>query len=81
MTQRPLNKKLWSDEYGYAGTADFIGQYTSNPDYLVGGWKAHWKKPAFVVGDWKTSRDIYDEYWLQLAAYAWAFYELTGIKS
>jgi len=73
-------QRLLSDEYGYAGTADFIGKYKSNPDWLVKGWKANWKKPAFVIGDWKTSRDIYDEYWLQLAAYAWAFYELTGIK-
>jgi len=75
-----LEQRLWSTTLGYAGTADFIGTYKSNPDFLVRGWEPKFKKGALVIGDWKTSRDIYDEYWLQLAAYCWAFYELTGIK-
>ena len=75
-----LEQRLWSTTLGYAGTADFIGTYKSCPDFMVKGWKPHWKNGALVIGDWKTSRDIYPEYWLQLAAYCWAFYELTGIK-
>lgn len=33
-----------------------------------------------MILDWKTSRGIYDEYWLQMAAYVQSFEELTGIK-
>ena len=75
---------LWSEDYGYAGTCDYIGNYKSNADWLVHeNRKApvpRFEKMSFVIGDWKTSRDIYDDYWLQLAAYVWAFYERTGIK-
>jgi hypothetical protein len=77
-------QNLWSEKFGYAGTADYFGTYKSNVKWLVHeNRKApvpRFAKGAFVVGDWKTSRDIYDDYWLQLAAYAWAFYERTGIK-
>ena len=33
-----------------------------------------------ALGDWKTSKRIYDEYWLQIAAYVMAFKELTGVN-
>jgi len=59
-----LEQHLWSDKYNYAGTADFIG-------YIDG---------KLMIGDWKTSKNIYPEYWLQLAAYAVAFEELTNKK-
>lgn len=75
-----LEQHLWSNKFHYAGTADYIGRYTTPERFLVRGHAARFKKSALVVGDWKTSRTIYPEYWLQLAAYAWAFYELTGIK-
>ena len=75
-----LEQRLWSETLGYAGTADYVGKYKSNEEFMVRGWDTKFKKGSLVIGDWKTSRDIYDEYWLQLAAYCWAFYELTGIK-
>jgi hypothetical protein len=59
-----LEQHLWSETYHYAGTCDFIG--------LLDG--------KVYILDWKTSRGIYDEYFLQMAAYVQAFYELTGIK-
>ena len=75
-----LEQHLWSNEHRYAGTADFVGQYISPDRFLVRGHQAKFKKLSFVIGDWKTSRTIYPEYWLQLSAYVHAFYELTGIK-
>jgi hypothetical protein len=45
--------KIYSREHGYAGTADFDG--------MIG-------KDRCIV-DWKTSKDIYPEYELQLTAY------------
>jgi ATP-dependent exoDNAse (exonuclease V) beta subunit len=59
-----LEQHLWSEQYHYAGTCDFIGLFDGK----------------LYILDWKTSRGIYDEYWLQMAAYVQAFYELTGLK-
>jgi len=75
-----LEQKVWSDEYGYAGTMDFIGNYKTNKEWIVQGDGSRFEKGAFIIIDYKTSRDIYEDYWLQLSAYAWAFYERTGIK-
>lgn len=75
-----LEQRLWSKIHRYAGTADFIGYYKTNEEWLVKGHKAKFLTRSFVLGDWKTSRDIYPEYWLQLAAYCIAFKELTGIE-
>lgn len=75
-----LEQHLWSNKHRYAGTADYLGNYVTPERFLVRGHKGRFPKPVFVVGDWKTSRSIYPEYWLQLAAYAHAFYELTNIK-
>lgn len=82
-----LEQTLWSNEYGYAGTADYIGYYTTPMRFLAGqridGKNVKipkFEKSSFVIGDWKTGRDIYPEYWMQLAAYAMAFKELTGIQ-
>ena len=82
-----LEQSLWSNEYGYAGTADYIGYYKSPIEYLASKIVDHkrqkipkFEKKSLVIGDWKTGKDIYQEYWLQLAAYAHAFAELTGIK-
>lgn len=58
-------KKVYSEKYGYAGTFDFIAR--------VGG--------KLVIGDLKTSSGIWDEYWLQLAAYQQALEEeFPGVK-
>ena len=74
-----LEQRLWNDEYGYAGTADFIGKYSTWKPYCVRGHDRGFKNSRVIL-DWKTSRDIYDDYWLQLAAYVYAFWKLTGIK-
>ena len=60
-----LEQHLWfklSEEYKYAGTADFIG-------YVDG---------KLMLLDWKTSKAIYPDMWLQLSAYIVAFEALTG---
>ena len=75
-----LEQRLWSETYSYAGTSDYIGNYTSCDKYRIRGHESKFLKGGYVVGDWKSSKNIYPEYWLQLAAYGWAFYELTGIK-
>jgi len=59
-----LETHLWSETYGFAGTCDFIGSCDGK----------------FVMGDWKSSKSVYPEYWLQLSAYVVAFEELTGLK-
>lgn len=73
-------QKLWSDIYGFAGTADYIGIYTSCEDFLIRGHDTKFPNKSLVIVDWKTSRSIYKEAWLQLAAYTHAFFELTGVK-
>ena len=75
-----LEQKVRSAKYGYAGTADFIGGYTSNEKYLFRGHKPKFPKGARIVGDWKTSSNLYWQNYLQLAAYLFAFKEMTGIK-
>jgi len=82
-----LEQKVWSNKYGYAGTPDYIGYYTTPEKFLVSKIIDHKRVKApkfanggYVIGDWKTAKNIYPEYWLQIAAYAMAFYELTGIK-
>jgi len=82
-----LEQSLWSNLYGYAGTADYIGYYASPEEYLRSTIVNHkrvkvlkFEKSSLVIGDWKTGKDVYPEYWLQIAAYAKAFEELTRIK-
>ena len=55
-------EKLYNRGYKYAGTVDAIAEI--NGDYCV--------------IDWKTSRAIYPEYYLQVAAYAKAVEEMKG---
>jgi len=52
-----LEHGLLNEEYGYAGTADFIGYIDD----------------VFILADWKTGKQIYEESFLQLAAYVKAF--------
>lgn len=74
-----LEQRLWSDEYGYAGTCDFIGTYTTWKPYCVRGHQRGFNDDLVII-DWKTSRSIYKDYWLQMAAYAYAFWKLTGVQ-
>jgi len=87
LNPQALEQSLWSNKYNYAGTADYIGKYTSPVEYLAAEIIDHkrvkrpkFKKSAFMIGDWKTGKDIYPSYWLQLAAYATAFKELTNLE-
>jgi predicted RecB family nuclease len=75
-----LEQRLWSNEFGFAGTADYIGKYKTVEKFLVRTQIPKFKDGAFVIGDWKTAKDFYPTYRLQLAAYAMAFKELTGIQ-
>lgn len=50
---------IYSKEYKYAGTLDFICEYEGKK------W----------LGDFKTSSGIWDEYWIQTAAYQHAYQE------
>jgi len=59
-----VEQHLWSDKYKYAGTCDCIA--------IINGKR--------VLCDWKTSKGIYPEYVLQIAAYFHAFKELTNIE-
>lgn len=52
-------KVLYSSKYNYAGTLDFIAKVDGK----------------VMIGDFKTSTGIYDEYWLQVAAYQQAYQE------
>jgi hypothetical protein len=74
-----IEQTLWSDEYKLAGTADYIGGYKTYKKYLKRGRVPKFKHESFVIGDWKTSTNIYDNYWIQLSTYVYMFEKLTGI--
>jgi len=60
-----IEQHLWvklSEDYRFAGTVDFIG-------YVDG---------KLMILDWKTSKAIYDDMWLQLSAYVFALEAQTG---
>ena len=52
-------RAIYSKKYGYAGTLDFIAKIDGK----------------IVLGDFKTSSGIWDEYFLQIAAYQQAYLE------
>jgi hypothetical protein len=54
-----MEKPVWSPTYGYIGTDDFIGRVDDE----------------LCVLDYKTGKDIYEEVFMQLAAYATAHME------
>jgi len=76
------------DTVRIAGTADYIGEYTSYDQFLptTGRGKnkkfveSKFPKGAKVVGDWKTSPGIYGDFWLQIAVYVIMYERLTGEK-
>ncbi len=59
-----LELHVKSEKYKYHGTMDTIGKFEDG---------------VLVIGDWKTSSGINDEYGVQLSAYAQAYKEETGI--
>lgn len=59
-------ESVYSLRFGYAGTLDA---------------RAKFKDGRLMTVDFKTSKRIYDEYAMQIAAYDYAVEEMTGIKS
>ncbi len=64
-------KKVYSREFGYAGTLDWLAYITSCGDYDCCPFDGE----ALVLGDFKTSNSLYDEYRMQLASYRHAIEE------
>ncbi len=56
--------KVYSRKYGFQGTLDFVGEINHTPKVL----------------DHKSSSGINEDMGMQLAAYAQAYYEMTGFK-
>jgi len=75
-----LEQKLWSNKFGYAGTADYIGTYKTIEKFLVRTQTPKFTKGGYIILDWKTAKDFYPTYRLQLAAYLVAFEELTKLQ-
>lgn len=61
-----IEMKLYSRKHRFAGTMD------------AGGSGVVWVNNRKAIVDWKTSKAIYDEHRLQLAAYNVAYEEMTG---
>jgi hypothetical protein len=57
-----LEMRLYSRRLQYAGTTDFLG-YVAD---------------VLSIADWKTSKAVYDEYRIQVAAYREAYNEMVG---
>jgi hypothetical protein len=70
---KPLSseRKLYSRKYSYAGTMDWDGMVTGCGDPKCCGFSGE----ARVLGDFKSSNGLYDEYRMQLAAYLYAVEE------
>lgn len=62
-------RKLYSRRYRYAGTTDWFGYVTSCGDLAC----CKHEGEELVCGDFKSSRSLYEEYYIQLASYmnAW----------
>lgn len=57
-----LEEEVYSKKHGYAGTMDCFAKINN----------------LILIGDWKSSKDIYDKYKMQIAAYYMAKWEMTG---
>lgn len=68
-----LEKTLFSERFGYAGTCDFIGHITTCADPRC---CKDDKGEMFVIADWKTSRSFNISFGWQLAAYRYAAIEM-----
>ena len=55
---------VFSEEHGYAGTVDWVGEFKTPPKGVAGGlW----------LLDWKTSQDVWPEHEIQVSAYKQAY--------
>jgi hypothetical protein len=79
---RPLciERKIYSRQYGYAGTMDNMGWIDGCGDESCCGKFAH-VKGLFIILDWKSSRAHYVQNRLQLAAYLEAIFEELGMRA
>jgi hypothetical protein len=70
---RPVHseRKIYSREWGFAGTLDLTGYVTSCGDPKC----CPFEGTIYELDDFKSSRNIYDEYRLQTAAYQYAMTE------
>jgi len=64
-----IEEVLFSVEHGYAGTCDVVAEIEVDGQVVL------------AVGDWKTSKGIYDEHGLQVAAYAHALLEMKHAET
>ena len=62
---------LYSDKYGYAGTADLVCKMKN---HVEGG------EPITALIDFKSGKSIYKNHRLQMAAYAMAYQETHGTR-
>lgn len=69
-------QKLYSTKHNFCGTMDWLAEVTPCGDRTCCPFLIRSK----VLGDIKTSKRIYDEYGLQLAAYKEAYEEISGDK-
>ena len=68
-----VEKFVYSKKYQFAGTVDVIATRKSSPLYST-------DERDFIIFDWKTTNNTYNNYALQLAAYAKAYEEMTSLK-
>ncbi len=64
-------KKIYSREYSYSGTFDWLALITSCGDPLC----CPFEGTVLALGDWKSSKRLYDEYRVQISAYVKAYEE------
>jgi len=68
-TAKTSEIKVYSRMYDYAGTMDWDGWFTGCGDPECSSCWFIGTQRVFVVGDFKSSKALYDEYRAQLAAY------------
>ncbi len=74
-----IEQTVWSEEHGYAGTMDLLAELNGDvtaTDYLSGEHVTHSFRETLAVIDWKSGKRIYQESFLQNAAYRHAIREM-----
>lgn len=66
---------VYSHKHRFAGSIDLVLEIKDG-SYLIDGKKPVYLPSGVYIADLKTSRDIHDDYWLQVAAYTFAFQEM-----
>lgn len=67
-----IEQQVWSRRHRYAGTMDWLAWMSPYPDSP--------NLQVLTVGDWKSGKAIYDEYYMQVAAYVMAIIEMGHAK-